>query len=106
MVGNGIAVSIPIDGIGDESGMNYLLEGQEKCCNEVNEMDNGVNDAQYLSLIHISRLEGSNLLLSFESVPENRFVKIVMNISKNTLYFTNTIFSVKQKGIREETSNK
>ena len=45
-------------------------------------------------------------MLSFESVPENRFVKIVMNISKNTLYFTNTIFSVKQKVIREETSNK
>lgn len=55
MVGNGIAVSIPIDGIGDESGMNYLLEGQEKCCNEVNEMDNGVNDAQYALVIAITR---------------------------------------------------
>ena len=55
MVGNGIAIAVPIDSIGDESGMNYLLEGQEKCCNEVNEMDNDIKDAQYALVIAITR---------------------------------------------------
>ena len=55
MVGNGIAVSVPIDSMGDESGMNYLLEGQENCCNEVNEMGNDIKDAQYALVIAITR---------------------------------------------------
>ena len=55
MVGNGIAVSIPIDCIGDASGMNYLLEGQEKCEGEVNDMNNGINDVQYALVIAITR---------------------------------------------------
>ena len=55
MVGNGIAVSVPIDYIGDESGMEYLLEGQEKCNSEVNDVSNGINDAQYALVIAITR---------------------------------------------------
>lgn len=55
MVGNGISVSIPIDGIGDAAGVNYLLEGQKKCSNEVSEMGNDTKDTQYTLVIAITR---------------------------------------------------